>query len=68
MNLTRRYPYSTHLLEDILKSVCGEHGGIAKSLLASPLKYAEGLKIKSIVANMPNYHKVLLNPELDMQY
>ncbi len=26
------------------------------------------MAIRSVVANMPAYHKVLLNPELEMQY
>lgn len=67
MNLTH-YPYGTHLVEDVLKPICSEHGGIVRSLLVSPVKYSEGLDIKSVVAQMPAYHKVLLSPHLDMQY
>ncbi|MBX3745296.1 MAG: YcaO-like family protein [Verrucomicrobiae bacterium] len=62
------YPFSAHLLEDILKPICSEHGGITRSLLVSPVKYADDLDIKSVVAQMPAYHKVLLNPLLEMQY
>jgi thiazole/oxazole-forming peptide maturase SagD family component len=62
------YPYHAHLVGDVLRPVCGEHGGIAKSLLASPIRYAHGLAIRSVVAQMPAYHKVLLDPGLEMQY
>jgi thiazole/oxazole-forming peptide maturase SagD family component len=62
------YPYNSHLVEDVLKPICSEHGGIARSLLVSPVKYSEELVIKSVVAQMPAYHKVLLNPDLEMQY
>ena len=63
-----RYPYSTYLVQDVLRSICAEHGGIVRSLLYSPIKYADGLSIKSIVAQMPPYHKVLLGPHLELQY
>lgn len=62
------HPYSTHLLEDVLKPVFSEHSGIARSLLSSPVRFAEDLDIHSIVAHMPAYQKVLLNPRLEMQY
>jgi thiazole/oxazole-forming peptide maturase SagD family component len=62
------YPFTSHLLEDVFRSVCSEHAGIAQSLLVSPVKYAEDLEIKSVVAQMPAYQKVLLNPRLEMQY
>jgi thiazole/oxazole-forming peptide maturase SagD family component len=62
------YPYGTHLVEDVLKPICSEHGGIVRSLLVSPASYAEDLVIKSVVAQMPAYHKVLLSPHLEMQY
>lgn len=62
------YPYGTHLVENVLKPICSEHGGIAQSLLVSPVKYAEDLAIKSVVAQMPAYHKVILSPHLEMQY
>ena len=64
----RSYPYHTHLLQNVLRNVCGEQAGIAQSLLASPVKYSNDMAIRSVVANMPAYHKVLLNPELEMQY
>ena len=64
----KHYPYGTHLVENVLKTICSEHGGIVKSLLVSPVKYSEELAIKSVVAQMPAYHKVLLNPDLEMQY
>lgn len=63
-----RYPYSTYLAEDVLRPICSEHGGITQSLLVSPVKYSEDLAIKSVVAQMPAYHKVLLSPHLDVQY
>ena len=34
----------------------------------SPIKYSDGLDIKSVMAEMPAYHRVLLNPHADMQY
>jgi len=62
------YPYAAHLVENVLKPICSEHGGIVRSLLVSPVKYSEDLAIQSVVAQMPAYHKVLLNPNLNMQY
>jgi thiazole/oxazole-forming peptide maturase SagD family component len=62
------YPYTSHLLEDVLKTVCAEQSGIVQGLLASPVRYSKALAIRSVVANMPAYHKILLNPDLDMQY
>ncbi len=62
------HPYLSHLLEDVFKPIFSEHSGIAQSLLSSPVKYAEDLDIKSVVAQMPAYQKVLLNPRLEMQY
>lgn len=62
------YPYSSHLVDDVLKPIFSEHGGIAQSLLLSSVKYAEDLAVLSIGVQMPAYHKVLLNPHLEMQY
>jgi thiazole/oxazole-forming peptide maturase SagD family component len=62
------YPYCSHLVRDVLKPICSEHGGIAQSLLVSPVKYSEDLVIKSVAAQMPAYHKVLLRPDMEMQY
>lgn len=62
------YPCASHLAEDVLRPVCSEHGGIAQSLLFSAVNYADELAIKSIGVQMPAYHKVLLDPQLDMQY
>jgi thiazole/oxazole-forming peptide maturase SagD family component len=62
------YPYGTHLLENVLKPICSEHGGITQSLLMSPIKYSDGLDIRSVMAQMPPYHKQLLSPDLDIQY
>jgi thiazole/oxazole-forming peptide maturase SagD family component len=62
------YPYGAHLLEDMLKPICSEHGGITQSLLVSPLKFSEDLDLKSVMAQMPGYHKVLLNPDVELQY
>ncbi len=62
------YPQGTYLVEDVLKRVCGEQGGITQSLLVSPVRYSEDLAIKSIVAQMPGYHRVLRDPHLEMQY
>jgi len=56
------------LVEHVLKSICSEHGGIAQSLLVSPVRYADGIAIKSIAAQMPGYHRVLLDPNLAIQY
>jgi thiazole/oxazole-forming peptide maturase SagD family component len=62
------YPSATHLLEDAVRPICSEHGGITQSVLVSPISHCEGLSIKSITAQMPAYHKVLLNPDADVQY
>jgi thiazole/oxazole-forming peptide maturase SagD family component len=62
------YPYSRHLSENVLRSICSQHTGITQSLIATPINYSSDLRIKSVVANMPNYHKVLFNRDLDMQY
>jgi len=62
------YPYPTHLVEDLFKKICSEHGGILQSLMVGPLKYFEPLDIKSVSGQMPYYHKVLLDPALDVQY
>ena len=62
------YPYINHLVEDVLKPMCSEHGGIAQSLLVSPIKYPEDLDIKSVMAQMPGYHRVLISPHIEMQY
>lgn len=67
MSLTY-YPYPTHLIENIFKRVCSEHGGIIQSLMVGPVKYGEHLEIKSISGQMPYYHKVLLHPDLNVQY
>ena len=62
------YPYGSHLLENVLKPICSEHGGITQSLLISPIRYSDQLDIKSVMAQMPGYHRVLLSPHLDLQY
>lgn len=62
------YPYSSHLLQDVLKPICSEHGGITRSLLVSPTRYAEELSLKTVVTHMPAYHKVLLGPEMEINY
>lgn len=65
---TNFYPYSSHLLHDVLKPICSEHGGIARSLLISPLRYDEEISIKTVVTQMPAYHKVLLGPRSEINY
>ncbi|MGE5341234.1 MAG: YcaO-like family protein [Candidatus Omnitrophota bacterium] len=67
MNLTY-YPYPTHLIENIFKRICSEHVGIIQSLMVGPVKYADNLDIKSLSGQMPYYHKVLLRPDIDVQY
>jgi len=62
------YPYGSHLLENVLKPICSEHAGITQSLLMSPIRYSDRLDIKSVMAQMPGYHRVLLSPHLDLQY
>jgi thiazole/oxazole-forming peptide maturase SagD family component len=62
------YPYSSHLLEDVLRPMCSEHTGITQSLLLSPIRYSDAIDIKSVMSKMPAYHKVLLNPDVEMQY
>lgn len=64
----KHYPYATHLIEDIFKRICSEHGGILQSLMASPVKLAENLDFKIVGGQMPYYHKVLLDPTLDIQH
>lgn len=63
-----QYPCASHLIENVFKGICSEHGGIMQSLMVGPVKYADGLDIKSLSAQMPYYHKVLLDPALDVQY
>lgn len=62
------YPYTTHLVEDVFKPFFSEHGGISQSLLITPMQYSRHLAVKTVAAQMPAYHKVLLNPDLEMQY
>jgi thiazole/oxazole-forming peptide maturase SagD family component len=62
------YPYGSHLLNNVLKPVCSEHGGIARSLLITPLRYADDISIKTLVTQMPAYHKVLLGPQMEINY
>jgi len=62
------YPYPTYLIEDIFKKICSEHGGIIQSIMASPVDYEEDFYIKTVTGQMPYYHKVLLDPSLNVQY
>ena len=62
------YPSGTHLLENLIRPICSEHGGITHSVLVSPISHCEGLEITSITVQMPAYHKILLNPEADIQF
>jgi len=62
------YPSSNHMVEDVFKPLCSEHGGIAQSLLISPARYSKYMAIKSVMSQMPHYHKVLLSPDIEMQY
>jgi thiazole/oxazole-forming peptide maturase SagD family component len=62
------YPYSNHLVEDVLRPICSEHGGITQSLLVSPIKYPQDLDLKSVMMQMPGYHRVLISPHVEMQY
>jgi hypothetical protein len=41
------YPYSSHLLEDVLRPMCSEHSGITQSLLLSPIRYSDAIDICS---------------------
>ncbi|HLP58331.1 MAG TPA: YcaO-like family protein [Candidatus Deferrimicrobium sp.] len=67
MNLTY-YPYPTHLIENIFKRICSEHVGVIQSLMVGPVKYTDNLDIKSVSGQMPYYHKVLIHPDLNVQY
>lgn len=62
------YPYVNHLVEDVFKPFFSEHGGISQSLLITPMQYSRHMAVKTIASQMPAYHKVLLNPDLEMQY
>jgi thiazole/oxazole-forming peptide maturase SagD family component len=67
MNVTF-YPIRNYLASNILRHIFSEHTGIARSLLVSPMKHPNDLGIKSVTAQMPAYHKILVSHELDVQY
>ncbi|MCW3051456.1 MAG: hypothetical protein JWN14_626 [Chthonomonadales bacterium] len=62
------YPYSRYLTEDVFKALCSEHGGISQSLLVGVARYSKHMAIKSLAAQMPGYHRVLLDPNMEVQY
>lgn len=62
------YPSAAHLLDQAVRPICSEHGGITHSVLVSPITHCDGLALKSIAVQMPAYHKVLLSPDADVQY
>jgi thiazole/oxazole-forming peptide maturase SagD family component len=64
----REYPSAAAILEHAIKPVCSEHLGIARGLLQNPVRYSDDFAIRSLGVPMPPYHKVLLDPRVEMQY
>jgi len=61
------YPYFTSQLNTI-KKFFGQHSGVLESYMVAPRKIQGEPSLLSITGKMPNYHKMLLGPSIDVQY
>ena len=61
------YPYPTHLLNNY-RSICGQHAGILESSIAVNNRRPEDVGLYSLFGKMPNYHKVIIHPDSEVEY
>lgn len=62
------YPSFNNIFENF-HGLAGNQTGIMKSTVMPLVNFNDGVCLKSITGNMPNYHKQLIdNPNMDVQY
>jgi thiazole/oxazole-forming peptide maturase SagD family component len=61
------YPFFASQLKTIRK-IFGQHSGILESYMISPCRVHGEPSLLCITGKMPNYHKMLLDPSIDVQY
>ena len=65
----RYYPFSDHIVGDVMRRTCSEHGGILRSMIAAPARrYSDDVRLLSVSGQMPNYHKVLFDGPVNVNY
>ncbi len=67
-NALRFYPTHRHISENLIRRTFGEHTGVLQSMLVSPIEHPFGLNIRSVTGHMPNYHRVLIDPLLEIRF
>ncbi len=61
------YPYPGHLMNNY-RDICGQHAGILEAHFSVNARRPNDLGIYSIYGKMPNYHKLVIHPDAEMQY
>ncbi|MBN1243431.1 MAG: YcaO-like family protein [Spirochaetales bacterium] len=65
----RYYPFNDHIVGDVMRRTCSEHGGILRSMIAAPARdYSDDIRLLSVSGQMPNYHKVLFDGPVNVNY
>jgi len=65
--LLRFYPSSEHVVNDF-RRLCGHHFGIAESQIVQVTQVSHAPRLQTMTARLPNYHKVLLGEQTEIQY
>lgn len=65
--MLRYYPSSTHVVNEF-RRLCGQHFGITESQIVQVAQSKHAPLMQTMTARMPNYHKLLLGEETEVQY
>lgn len=61
------YPYPNHLV-NTCRRICGQHAGILEANFFETAMKPGDLGTVSIFGKMPEYHRFILHPDVEMQY
>jgi thiazole/oxazole-forming peptide maturase SagD family component len=66
VNITSYPSIASHFAK--VRKIFGEHTGITESHIVSPCRIPGEPSLLCITGKMPNYHKMLLDPSIDIEY
>ncbi|MBN1982386.1 MAG: YcaO-like family protein [Chitinivibrionales bacterium] len=67
--MLKYYPFSDYVHRSVFKEICSEQTGILRSTIVKINKKKDAdFNVISLIGKMPDYHKVLMGPEAEIQY
>jgi len=65
--MLRFYPSSAHVINEF-RRLCSQHFGITESQIIQVAQSKHAPRVQTMTARMPNYHKILLGGNAEIQY